>query len=167
MQRSANRSINIHDKREKNPSGKPEGAQPPQGFSTRIFLEFGVNILCSAEQSSADSHYSSFFGRHNHSIFTPRGDIEYQKNTEKYPSLLLVLWRQCGIMNIMLSSAQQNTEYSLQTREKSLFSSLIFLSFVVNIYGSASQISAYCSNFAKLKPRVYHSDFSLVFHEYL
>ena len=43
-------SINIHDKREKNPSGKPEGAQP-RGFSTTIFLEFGVNIMCSAEQS--------------------------------------------------------------------------------------------------------------------
>ena len=40
------RSINIHDKREKNPSGKPEGAQPPRGFSTRIFLSFVVNIMC-------------------------------------------------------------------------------------------------------------------------
>ena len=52
-------------------------------------LEFGVNILCSAEQSSAYCHYSSFFGRNNHSIFTPRGDIEYQKYTVKYTPLHL------------------------------------------------------------------------------
>ena len=49
----------------------------------------------------------------------------------------------------MLSFAQQNTKYSLQTREKSSwktlggsahlgFSTRILLSFVINIYGSAS-----------------------------
>ena len=31
------RSINIHDKQEKNPSGKPEGAQPPRGLPQGIF----------------------------------------------------------------------------------------------------------------------------------
>ena len=72
-------SINIHEKREKNP---------------RIFLEFWVNIMWSAERSSAYCHYSSFYGRHHHSIFTPSDDIEYQTNTDKYPSLLLVLWCQ-------------------------------------------------------------------------
>ena len=61
----------------------------------------------------------------------------------------------------MLSSAKQNTENSLQTREKSEwktrgglrplgFSTWIFLSFVVNIYGSVSQISAYCSKLPSL-----------------
>ena len=65
-----------------------------RGFFTRIFLEFWVNIMWSAERSSAYCHYSSFFGRHHHSILTPSDDIEYQKNTDKYPSLLLVLWRQ-------------------------------------------------------------------------
>ena len=37
-------SANIHDKREKNPSEKPEGGRATEGFFTRIFLEFGVNI---------------------------------------------------------------------------------------------------------------------------
>ena len=83
-----------------NPRGRS-----PRGFSTRIFPEFGVNILCSAEQSSAYCHYSSFFGRHNHSIFTPRGNIEYQYsplgvilNIKNIRSNILhstlVLWRQ-------------------------------------------------------------------------
>ena len=45
----------------------------------------------------------------------------------------------------MLSSAQQNTEYSLQTREKSLWKTL----------GGS------------VPPRVFHSDFSLVCREYL
>ena len=55
--------------RVENPRGRS-----PRGFSTRIFLEFGVNIIGSAEQSSEYCHYSSFFGCHKHSIFTPRGE---------------------------------------------------------------------------------------------
>ena len=67
--------INIHEKQEKNPSDKPEVSisrnwsnmqrsanqihkysrqtREKSDWKTRIFLEFGVNILCSAEQSSA------------------------------------------------------------------------------------------------------------------
>ena len=46
----------------------------------------------SAEQSSAYCHYFLFFGRHNHSIFTPRGEYEHSplgENRAKYAPLLL------------------------------------------------------------------------------
>ena len=63
-------AINIHDKREKNPSGK---------VFHEDFLSFEVNIMCSAEQSSVYCHYFLFFGHHNHSISTPRGEYgQYQ-----------------------------------------------------------------------------------------
>ena len=55
-------AINIHDKREKNPSGK---------VFHEDFLSFEVNIKCSAEQSSVYCHYFLFFGHRNHSISTP------------------------------------------------------------------------------------------------
>ena len=81
-------------------------------FFKRIFLEFFVNIMCSAERSSAYCHYSLFFGRHHHSIFTPRDDIEYPKNTAKYPSLLPVLWRQKtwnNVIEILATWASRNS----------------------------------------------------------
>ena len=65
--------------------------QSHQGFFTRIFLEFGVNIWDSAEWSSEYCHYSLLFGRHN-----PL-NIQYPSlgmNTVKYASLLLLLWCQ-------------------------------------------------------------------------
>ena len=76
-----------------------------RSLSASDIMRTFVNILCSAEQSSAYCHYSSFFGRHNHSIFTPRGDIEYQYsplgvilNIKNIRSNILhstlVLWRQ-------------------------------------------------------------------------
>ena len=41
-------------------------------------------IMCSAGQSSAYCHYFFFFGRHNHSISTPRG--EYGQICNKFLS---------------------------------------------------------------------------------
>ena len=96
----------LHSKLKKNPREKPGLAVvvatkkrgimtmcATEGFSLGFSLLFFVNIMCSAERSSAYCYYSSFLGRHHHSIFTPRYDIEYQKNTDKYPSLMPVLWR--------------------------------------------------------------------------
>ena len=42
--------------------------------------------MCSAEQSSAYWHYFLFFGCHNHSISTPRGEYGQIYNT--FPSTL-------------------------------------------------------------------------------
>ena len=89
MQRSAKQIHKYSRQTREKPEWKTRGGAAPEDFPQGFFLEFGVNILCSAEQSSAYCHYSSFFGRHNHSIFTPRGDIEYQIYTVKYTPLHL------------------------------------------------------------------------------
>ena len=105
MQRSAKQIHKYSRQTREKPEWKTRGGAAPEDFPQGFFLEFGVNILCSAEQSSAYCHYSSFFGRHNHSIFTPRGDIEYQYsllgvilNIKNIWSIILhstlVLWRQ-------------------------------------------------------------------------
>ena len=53
--------------------------------------------MCSAEHSSAYCHNFLFFGRHNHSISTPRSEYkQYQPlgvNTDKYATHFSVLWR--------------------------------------------------------------------------
>ena len=84
-------------------------------------IYFLSNMPRSAEQSSAYCHYFLFFGRHNHSISTPRGEYgQYQPlgvNTGKYSTFFSVLWHQKTWNNDL--DDQENKRFCVITMETS------------------------------------------------
>ena len=86
--------------RVENPSG-----HSPRGFSTRIFLEFGVNILCSAEQSSAYCHYSSW--NNGNLVFVSIPNRHHNTGILLENMITLAIPQQCHIIRSILFSVHR------------------------------------------------------------